>query len=60
MIAARFGGHFGAVLSYLGASGANFGVSEGVLGLVSRALYVKLRVTCCDDGEQQIVLKPCK
>ena len=39
MIAARFGGHFGAILGYLGASGANSAVSEGVLGLVRRALY---------------------
>ena len=38
MIAARFGGHFGAILGYLGASGASLGVSEGVLGLACWAL----------------------
>ena len=39
MIAARFGVQFGAILGYLGASGVNFGVFEGHIGLVSRALY---------------------
>ena len=34
MIAARFGGKFGAILGYLRAIGANLGVSEGALGLV--------------------------
>ena len=33
MIGARFGGHFGAILGYLGASGADLGVSWGALGL---------------------------
>ena len=33
MIAARFGGHFGAILGFLGASGADLGVSWGVVGL---------------------------
>ena len=33
MIAARFGGHFGVILGYLGASGADLGVSWGALGL---------------------------
>ena len=33
MIGARFGDHFGAILGYLGASGADLGVSRGALGL---------------------------
>ena len=33
MIAARFGGHFGGILGYLGASGADLRVSWEVLGL---------------------------
>ena len=34
IIGARFGGHFGAILGYLGASRADFGVSWGALGFV--------------------------
>ena len=33
MIAARFVGHFGGILGYLGASGADLGASWGALGL---------------------------
>ena len=33
MIGARFGARFGVVLGYLGASGADLGVSCGALGL---------------------------
>ena len=33
MIAARFGAHFGVILGFLGASGADLGVSWGALGL---------------------------
>ena len=33
MIGAPFGGHLGAILGYLGASGADLGVSWGALGL---------------------------
>ena len=33
MIGARFGVHFGVLLGYLGASGVDFGVPWGALGL---------------------------
>ena len=42
LIGARFGGHFGAILGYLGASGANLGVFEGALGLDLWPLYGKV------------------
>ena len=34
MIGACFGGHFGAIMGYLGAAGASLGVFERALGLV--------------------------
>ena len=42
LIGARVGGHFGAILGYLGASGANLGVFEGALGLDCWALSGKV------------------
>ena len=39
MIGARLGGHFWAILGYLGASGADLGVSWGALGLDFWVLY---------------------
>ena len=52
MIAARFGGHFGAILGFLGASEANLGVSSGAHGLfLGGFCRAKLRATCCEEGK---------
>ena len=52
MIGKYFGAHFGAILGYLGASGADLGVSWGALGLDFWVLCrAKLKVTCCDEGK---------
>ena len=54
-----------AILGHLGASGANLGVSEGVLGLLYIYIYIyiwfcrlKLSVTRRDNGKSQILLRP--
>ena len=53
MFADNAGGHFGDILGYHGASGANLGVSclRGFLGRFFGLCRVKLRATCCEDGK---------